>query len=479
MAEKAIMVLAVRPGERPVLEVLDGSLEAMQEMVGGHLEQMMPFEDEVAIVCNDEGKLYGLPLNRAMYDRHGEMFDIIAGPFFVCYAPADSERYMSLPEELVHKYADLFEAPEQFSRDAAGLLVRRDVEKVSQYLGVHYQMHRFKNGVDIEFTDKNGETLEWHTVEQGSEECSNLEAVAKERAGNLAIQLAKAALAKEDVSATLFAGLAAYCECVRYDEYLDVLGAGQAETDVVGMVKERLTDEMVAAAVSSSLKEFCEEGPVGEEELAFLNGIIEELRGVASDDKALGDVLKRRNLSFDDLGLCIGFQDGSVGRTNDFYHHLLGEVVAAQKNLDELIAGAIEKYQNETSENMVIDILQLRRGDDMRFLRFAHLDWLDNGVDSVECKNYEHVYRYADEDLVDMDDEDAVMDLLEKVSARFNVRHPEDFRGHSLSTSDVVVLNGAKAFYCDWIGFETLPEKFVEDFQKSFGREIEGEELEF
>ena len=59
------------------------------------------------------------------------------------------------------------------------------------------------------------------------------------------------------------------------------------------------------------------------------------------------------------------------------------------------------------------------------------------------------------------------MDLLEKVYTRFNIRRPEDFRGHSLSTSDVVIVsqkNESKAFYCDWIGFKELPEKFVQDF---------------
>ena len=39
----------------------------MQAVVGGNIEEYMPFEDEVAIVCHEEGKLIGLPPNRAIY----------------------------------------------------------------------------------------------------------------------------------------------------------------------------------------------------------------------------------------------------------------------------------------------------------------------------------------------------------------------------------------------------------------------------
>ncbi|MBR5190700.1 MAG: DUF3846 domain-containing protein, partial [Clostridia bacterium] len=75
MENKPMVVLAVRPGERPVLEVLDGSLVSMQKFVGGDIEPIYPFEDEVAIVCNEEGKMCGMPLNRAIYDEEGKVAD--------------------------------------------------------------------------------------------------------------------------------------------------------------------------------------------------------------------------------------------------------------------------------------------------------------------------------------------------------------------------------------------------------------------
>ena len=62
-----ISVLLVEPNKYPKMIEIDDTLEAMQAMVGGDIEEYMPFEDEVAIVCHEEGKLIGLPPNRAVY----------------------------------------------------------------------------------------------------------------------------------------------------------------------------------------------------------------------------------------------------------------------------------------------------------------------------------------------------------------------------------------------------------------------------
>ena len=62
-----ISVLLVEPNKYPKMIEIDDTLEAMQGVVGGDIEEYMPFEDEVAIICNEEGKLIGLPPNRAIY----------------------------------------------------------------------------------------------------------------------------------------------------------------------------------------------------------------------------------------------------------------------------------------------------------------------------------------------------------------------------------------------------------------------------
>lgn len=199
MENKSIVVLVVEPEKQPVLKVLDGSLESMQDVVGGYIEMCMPFEDEVAIICNEEGKFCGLPLNRALYDEEGEMADILAGTFFICYAPADSENFLSLPEELIHKYAEMFETPESFYRGPNGLFVIKEPFLYAEYLGVNYQFHEHEDAVDIEFFIYTGkgfdfEDIDWHTVLKDSDEYKNIEAVAKEWAGNLSIGRANAVL---------------------------------------------------------------------------------------------------------------------------------------------------------------------------------------------------------------------------------------------------------------------------------------------
>ena len=62
-----ISVLLVEPNKYPKMIAIDDTLEAMQEVVGGDSEEYMPFEDEVAIICNEEGKVNGLTPNRAVY----------------------------------------------------------------------------------------------------------------------------------------------------------------------------------------------------------------------------------------------------------------------------------------------------------------------------------------------------------------------------------------------------------------------------
>lgn len=112
-----ISVLLVEPNKYPKMIEIDDTLEAMQEVVGGDIEEYMPFEDEVAIICNEEGKVNGLTPNRAVCEENSrEMLDIICGKFFVAYAPFEAERFQSLPPDLAEKYREKFKYPERFMR---------------------------------------------------------------------------------------------------------------------------------------------------------------------------------------------------------------------------------------------------------------------------------------------------------------------------------------------------------------------------
>ena len=105
-------VLIVEPNKKPYLEDIDSSLTSMQTIVQGMIQTIYPYEDMVAIVCNDEGKLIGLDLNRALKTESGELYDIIAGPFFICGLNTDS--FTSLTDDLAVKYYEKFKYPEIF-----------------------------------------------------------------------------------------------------------------------------------------------------------------------------------------------------------------------------------------------------------------------------------------------------------------------------------------------------------------------------
>ena len=135
MSERTyIEVIMVEPLEAPKVIQLQDSLEAMQEAVQGNIEEYMPFTDEVAIICNEDGKCTGMPLNRGIFDENGQLVDIIAGPFFIAYAPIESENFLSLPEDLREKYMKRFRTPEVFVRTQEGIkavpyLTKEDLER--------------------------------------------------------------------------------------------------------------------------------------------------------------------------------------------------------------------------------------------------------------------------------------------------------------------------------------------------------------
>ena len=76
-------VLMVEPGKAPYETQIGNDLQSMQALVGGYIQAVYPFEQPVALVCRESGKLDGLPLNRALRDADGDIYDIVAGNFFI------------------------------------------------------------------------------------------------------------------------------------------------------------------------------------------------------------------------------------------------------------------------------------------------------------------------------------------------------------------------------------------------------------
>lgn len=95
-------VVMVEVGRKAYEMELEDGLASMQRAVGGLIQAVYePRGRDAALICNDEGKLLGLPLNRALRDENGEIYDAIAGTFFICGALADSENFTSLTDEQV------------------------------------------------------------------------------------------------------------------------------------------------------------------------------------------------------------------------------------------------------------------------------------------------------------------------------------------------------------------------------------------
>lgn len=105
-------VLMVEPGQYAKMVTIDAGLKSLQAAVGGDIEAAYFFDDPVALVCQEEGKINGSELNRAVRDADGEILDIIAGKFFIC--GLGEEDFASLPEGLKKKYEDMFHQPETF-----------------------------------------------------------------------------------------------------------------------------------------------------------------------------------------------------------------------------------------------------------------------------------------------------------------------------------------------------------------------------
>ena len=142
----------------------------------------------------------------------------------------------------------------------------------------------------------------------------------------------------------------------------------------------------------------------------------------------------------------------------------------AQLNAGELTQGEVKELyaQAQTAEQDkdTFSIYQLKRGDETRDLRFEPYDRLQATGHAVDRANYELIYTAPL----------APDTSLEDIYTRFNLDHPADFKGHSLSVSDIVVLhqNGKDtAHYVDSIGYREVPKFFKEQ-----GRQLTPDELE-
>ena len=122
-------VLIIEPGKEPRLTAVENNLKTLQGIVGGYIEVVYPFEESVGLICNEEGKLIGLPLNRCLED-----YDIIAGTFMVV-GLSDGD-FCSLTPEQAERYRQKYAVPELFMRMGRSIVAvpvpPRDVADISE-----------------------------------------------------------------------------------------------------------------------------------------------------------------------------------------------------------------------------------------------------------------------------------------------------------------------------------------------------------
>lgn len=317
-------VLMVEPGKVPYAAEIGEGLEPLQAAVGGDIQAVYPYDDPVALICNEEGKYMGLPLNRALHDDEGNIYDIVAGNFFLC--GLGEEDFTDLPADLMEKYRQQFEHPEQFVRIAGKILaVKQPVPSPEEQEAQRAQM----------------------AAQEAQREEMRLD-----ESTDLAFDL--------DVFLRQYS-----------DAYADMHPVFHEE-------KERMADELLS-------------GQTGKIRMRMATVIQEE--------------------------------------------HLNGE---AGPLLDRIAA-----YEKEYGIS-AYSIYQLDLSDSTDDLRFMSLDWLEKKGLPVDRDNYQMVYAA----------ELSPGETLEDIYTRFNIDHPEDFKGHSLSVSDVVVLHekgSDTAYYVDSI----------------------------
>lgn len=112
--ETTIKVVVVEPGNpTPYVKEIPNELDAMQEIVGGHIEFIE--HEGFDLFCNEEGKINGLPLNRPLY-YEGQLYDIIAGTFFLS-KPNEKGEQRSLTDEECQRAIEIFTmTPEKLAK---------------------------------------------------------------------------------------------------------------------------------------------------------------------------------------------------------------------------------------------------------------------------------------------------------------------------------------------------------------------------
>lgn len=208
-------------------------------------------------------------------------------------------------------------------------------------------------------------------------------------------------------------------------------------------------ENQTAAAVSyeqsdMGVYQVCEDKPLQQREInSFMNTWLKNLE---RQDHTLTRAIAEHSFEGDVHDISIEYQNGSITAVNGDERAVSDYI--SSKGI-EIAAAPEETYK----------IYQLKDNEYNRQFEFEGSDWLDEHQINPVISDYDEVYSG------NLDDIEFKQHKLAGIYQKFNVDHPADFRGHSLSVSDVIVLNQKgkeTAYYVDSFGFKELPEFFKE-----------------
>ena len=107
MKSKTIQVVLCEPGKPSRIITINNTLDSLQKAVGGCIQTIYPFDDPVALVCDEEGLFKETKWNRRVTQDCA-----IKGTFFLC--GIGEEDFGDIPEDLIEKYSKQFFEPEEF-----------------------------------------------------------------------------------------------------------------------------------------------------------------------------------------------------------------------------------------------------------------------------------------------------------------------------------------------------------------------------
>ena len=121
MDNEKISVLVVEPEKKPYAKEISSGLSSLQHEVGGYIQAVYPYEEPVAIICDEEAKLKGSELNRVLRDEDGKIYDVVAGTFLIVGLGEDD--FTSLTPEHMKQFKEKFDTPEMFMKINGKLVV--------------------------------------------------------------------------------------------------------------------------------------------------------------------------------------------------------------------------------------------------------------------------------------------------------------------------------------------------------------------